>query len=256
MLCMQNDEKIDLINSQKGVLHWLFGAEGHARCHWESNLLEGCQSAGFGFDFLRYSRLSHIVCTRSCCPSGVWDAQVRVPPLRLQFAVTVGKLLKSSTLSSVFSLNARRTNKLTLSFIIRQFWNWLPEVFTVLQICEWQVLRRKECCVTVAYIEYYGWDDMYVDSLECLRGNRGRRAARFLAFLVFFVVFEKIQLLFLKYRNPAEPTCNGNVLRKWVERKRWIVQLWSRQGSNCLFPLSTQWKISEAIERNYVCTLT
>lgn len=69
---------------------------------------------------------------------------------------------------------------------------------------------------------------MYIDSLECLRGNRGRRAAGFLAFLVFFVVFEKIQLLFLKYRNPAEPTCNGSVLGKVVERRRWIVQLGSR----------------------------
>jgi len=42
---------------------------------------------------------------------------------------------------------------------------------------------------------------MYVDSLECLRGNRGRRAAGFLAFLVFFVVFEN-SAVFLKYRNP------------------------------------------------------
>lgn len=52
MLGMQNEEKIDLINSQKGVFHRLFGAEGRARCHWRSNLLEDCQMPGFGFDFL------------------------------------------------------------------------------------------------------------------------------------------------------------------------------------------------------------
>lgn len=78
---------------------------------------------GFGLDFLRFSGFSHIVCTRSCCLSWVWDAQVQVPVLPLLFAVTVGKLLKSSTLSFVFSLNARRGIKLMLSFIIRQFWN-------------------------------------------------------------------------------------------------------------------------------------
>lgn len=78
---------------------------------------------GFGFDFLRYSRLSHIVCTRSCCPSGVWDSQVQVPALPLQFTVTVGKLLKSNSRKFVSSLNARRANKLMLSLIIRQFCN-------------------------------------------------------------------------------------------------------------------------------------
>lgn len=51
MLCMQNEKKIDLINSQEGVLHRLLGAEGRAGCHWESNLLEGCQSAWLWFGF-------------------------------------------------------------------------------------------------------------------------------------------------------------------------------------------------------------
>lgn len=66
---------------------------------------------------------------------------------------------------------------------------------------------------------------MFIGSLKRLRGSRGRRTAGFLSYLVFFVMFEKIQLLFLKYRNPAEPTSNRNVLRKLVERRRWIVQL-------------------------------
>lgn len=78
---------------------------------------------GFGFDFLRYSSFSHVACTRICCLSGVWDAQVQGLVLFLWFAVTVGKLLKSSTLSFVFSLNTRRGIKLMLSFILRQFWN-------------------------------------------------------------------------------------------------------------------------------------
>lgn len=49
--------------------------------------------------------------------------------------------------------------------------------------------------------------------LECLRGNRRRRADGLLAFLRFFVVLDANKAV-LKYRNPSEPTCTRNVLKK------------------------------------------
>lgn len=124
---------------------------------------------------------------------------------------------------SVFNLNVRRTHKLTLPFIVRQFWNWLPEAFTVLQIYEWQGLRGKECLryCSIYWILWVRWN------VHCWFGLFGGKQEKkgcwlfgFSAFLVFFVLFEKIQLLLLRYRNPAEPSWNGNVLRKSVERRR------------------------------------
>lgn len=46
--------------------------------------------SGFGFDSLWYSRLLHMVCTRSCCPSGLWDTHVLLLALPPPLAVSAG----------------------------------------------------------------------------------------------------------------------------------------------------------------------